>query len=146
MCVAEGALRAHLDNELTAPEALAVESHLSTCPGCRHLAEAVLARTERVEALLSSLEPAGGDQPVNALRAYALFRAKLKSAEPAEVPLLERLFGNGRRAASAGALSALLIALLAGLSQNFGARVAPSRLIEALGVFHHVTLDRKSTR
>lgn len=36
MCPDEGKLQAYLDGELTAGEAPAVETHLASCPGCRH--------------------------------------------------------------------------------------------------------------
>lgn len=145
MCVTEGTLRARLDKELTESEVTAVEGHLNTCHHCRRRAEDMLAQSERIDVLLSSLAAAEGELPVDANRAYRLLEAKRRTAEEAAVEggkasFSERLFGKRLRTVwGGGALSAFLIVILTWLYQSYESSATESYLIKALNVFRYVT-------
>jgi len=100
-CWGEGELRAWLDRELPAGQALAVEQHLAECAACTAVYQTLAARAERVSTLMEALS---ADIPAHvapvrrtisrpavwatvAALAAALVLAVLLSERPAKAPV-----------------------------------------------------------
>ena len=126
-CYDEGALRAHLDDELSAAERAAIAGHLTDCAGCRSRLEELRAQTMEVGTLLAA--PEATPSPVLALaRLRAAQREQRRPAGVSRQPArgLARLkpallwrtpmqpsarFWSGPRRPLFAALSAVVIAL-----------------------------------
>jgi len=77
ICIAEGTLQAQLDGELTPSESLAVKRHLAECTDCRHRAEEVTTRCERVHELVYELSPLPSEIQTDPFLALARFKERL---------------------------------------------------------------------
>ncbi len=73
ICLDEGILRAHLDNELTEYETLSVNRHLSLCDDCRHSYEAIVARSHSLNSLFADLSPLPQDLRTDTFAAQCAF-------------------------------------------------------------------------
>ncbi|MEK7408561.1 MAG: zf-HC2 domain-containing protein [Acidobacteriota bacterium] len=139
MCIPDGALRARLDGDLAAADALAVDNHLADCAGCRDRSEALAERAGRVQALLGELAPP--EVSADAHAAWTRFLAR-HSGAAAQPSWLSRLFA-GRLAPACGALAVLTLAVLLAFSSE--TRAFAQKL---LGLFRVrniavVSLDRR---
>ena len=105
-CPAEETLRAHIDRELSATEANAVEQHVSSCGFCRSRCTEMAARAEEVRQKLQVLTPEPAETPVDAGLAYTYYREQYGAKSRRVLPVWKRPAWGG--AAALGALVLLL--------------------------------------
>ncbi|HSB75014.1 MAG TPA: zf-HC2 domain-containing protein, partial [Terriglobales bacterium] len=117
-CPEDGRLQASLDDELDATELHELNQHLDSCSVCRDRLQTMRAQTEQVRSSLAGLA-AEAQEPADAARAFARFRAEGEEEPEPRRTWLDKLFAPRLRPAW-GALS-LVCAVAVVLS------VAPAR-------------------
>ena len=107
-CPTEGTLRTHIDGELSAHEANAVEQHLRSCETCRNRLASMTARGEETRQRLQALLPESAGLATDAALAYARYRQQHgdESEDPAPgkgyiLPIWKRPIWGGAAAACA---------------------------------------------
>ena len=138
-CPSDGALRAHLDHELTFADSAEVEQHLAVCSACRMHAESISAVTQSVQLHLHSLESLAGEPEVDPQAALARFKATLDQQEERE-PFFARLFAARWRYAWAASFAAVVLlgSLAFPSARSFAQRLLATLRIEKVQT---VTLD-----
>jgi hypothetical protein len=79
-------LRALLDRELLAPQALKAQEHLTNCPTCQTRLEQLQMAAERVQARMNVMAPGPGEQAQKPHLAYARFIQKTSTSTHKKEP------------------------------------------------------------
>jgi hypothetical protein len=113
MHIAEGRLKAYLDQELGRFDLEQVQAHLGGCARCRQRASALAEQAGQVQARLVALDPQPTEAPRAVAAARACLEARLQNAHKENHSMFHRLFSRQYRLAwaSLAVLVALSIAL-----------------------------------
>jgi hypothetical protein len=108
-CTTDGALRAYIDHELSAPESDEIKQHLLSCAACRVRVDTIQAGARAVHDELAALTPQ--EEDVNSVLAYSRFCERYDGRE--HNTWVNRIFGGWRRPVWGGlAAACVLLAFL----------------------------------
>lgn len=89
-CPTEGTLRTHIDGELSATEASAVEQHLRSCDACHSRSAEIASRAKEVHQRLGALAPEPAETPVDADLAYTRYLQRDDARNSRTLPVWRR--------------------------------------------------------
>lgn len=132
-CLESETLRACLDGELTAAQALELEAHLAACLACRERHEELRVQKETVEQAMAALGPRPGQADFDAAAAYARMQARSASELP-DAWFSELLAAYRSRRLALWGLAAATLVFVAAFTALAPARTWAQKVLEMLRV------------